>query len=225
MGRPKGCNKDKRDSGRFITLPVCVLDSPAYLTASPHARMLLLDLAVQYRGNNNGDLAATWGAMRKRGWRSKDTLHRALQELLAHNLICEARKGSRPRKPTLYAVLWLSLDECGGKLDMSSVAYAKLRGTYQQFKTPAKLPTNFDGNGCKVLTPPTGPKSPAHRASRAENRDFCAPPAGLLYRYTRQYPAFRGCACPWHCDEQWGRCPAVSPDRDRYACCGVARYC
>ena len=47
----------KADKGAFLRLPLSVLQSQAYVKASPYARMLLIDLAMQYRGDNNGDLA------------------------------------------------------------------------------------------------------------------------------------------------------------------------
>ena len=62
--------KDKRDGGGFVTVPLSVLNSRAYIEATPHARMLLFDLFVQYRGSNNGDLCAAWKFMQPRGWRS-----------------------------------------------------------------------------------------------------------------------------------------------------------
>lgn len=111
--------KDKSDKGAFLRLPQSVLQSRAYLTAGPHARMLLIDLAMQYRGDNNGDLCAAWKIMQPRGWRSELTLQRAKVELIDLGLIVETRKGARPNKASLYAVTWCALDDCNGKLDIS----------------------------------------------------------------------------------------------------------
>lgn len=109
--------KARRNSGWFFRMPVEVLDSPAYCGLSFKARALLFDLGAQYRGNNNGDLAAPWSWMRPRGWKSKDTLRRALMELLSAGMIEQTRQGGL-HCPTLYAVTWLGIDECGGKLDI-----------------------------------------------------------------------------------------------------------
>jgi len=46
------------DAGAFARLPIAVLNSCAYVEAGAHARMLLIDLFAQYRGDNNGDLCA-----------------------------------------------------------------------------------------------------------------------------------------------------------------------
>lgn len=121
--------KDKRDGGAFITLPLSVLNSRAYIEASPYARMLLIDLFMQYRGDNNGDLCAAWKFMRLRGWRSEATLNKAKRELIELGLIVETRKGARPNKASLYAVTWCALDACGGKLDITPRGFP--RGAYK----------------------------------------------------------------------------------------------
>ena len=79
--------KDKRDGGAFISVPLSVLNSRAYLGLSSYARMLLFDLFAQYRGENNGDLCAAWKYMQPRGWRSEATLQNAKRELIASGLI------------------------------------------------------------------------------------------------------------------------------------------
>lgn len=119
MARTREKFKARRDSGWFFRMPVEVLDSRTYCALSFKARALLLDLGAQYRGNNNGDLAAPWSWMRKRGWVSKDTLHRALKELLETGMIELTRQGGL-HCPSLYAVTWLGIDECSGKLDIKA---------------------------------------------------------------------------------------------------------
>lgn len=122
--------KQKRDAGAFVIIPHAVLHSEAYLSLPAFAKTLLIDLALQYRGDNNGDLCAAWKLMKKRGWKSEATLHRAKLQLIAGGFIFETRKGARPNKASLYAVTWLALDECGGKLDVSVKAFP--RGAYRQ---------------------------------------------------------------------------------------------
>lgn len=116
----------RRNNGWFFRMPVEVLDSPTYCALSFKARALLLDLGAQYRGNNNGDMAAPWSWMKVRGWKSKDTLRRALMELLAAGMIEQTRQGGL-HCPTLYAVTWLAIDECGRKLDVRPTAVASGR--------------------------------------------------------------------------------------------------
>lgn len=121
--------KEKRDGGAFVSVPLSVLNSRAYLDASPYSRMLLFDLLAQYRGDNNGDLCAAWKFMKPRGWRSEATLNGAKRQLLELELIVETRKGARPNKASLYALTWYALDHCSGKLDMKPQAFP--RGAYR----------------------------------------------------------------------------------------------
>lgn len=120
---------EKRDGGGFITLPLSVLNGAAYLGLGAHARMLLFDIAAQYRGNNNGDLCAAWKVMKLRGWKSEETLHKAKRELLESNLIAETRKGAFPNKCALFGLTWHALDDCNGKLDISAQSFP--RGAYK----------------------------------------------------------------------------------------------
>ena len=144
--------KDKRDSGPFVTLPLSVLDSRAYIEASPHARMLLVDLLMQYRGDNNGDLSAAWKFMKLRGWRSEETLAKAKRALLDLRLIVETRKGARPNKCSLYAVTWCALDPCGGKLELMPQSFP--RGAYRQRDAlPPMKPKNASLTTPAVVVP------------------------------------------------------------------------
>ena len=106
-----------------MTFPHEVLNSVAFIGLSAHARMLLLDLAAQYKGNNNGDLCAAWTLMHPRGWKSEETLHKAKRQLLERGLVAETRKGARPNKAALYGLTWFTLDDCKGKLDMSQAQF------------------------------------------------------------------------------------------------------
>ena len=98
-----------------------LMDNENFRTLTPRATKLLIDMASQFRGNNNGDLAATWSLLRTRGWNSKDQIAKGLEELLGRGWIVKCKQGMRiPPVPTLYALTWLAIDECGGKLDRSS---------------------------------------------------------------------------------------------------------
>ncbi|MDB5762459.1 MAG: hypothetical protein JWQ21_1454 [Herminiimonas sp.] len=110
--------KEARGGGAFLPFRLDVLRSQALATLSPYAAKLLLDLASQWQLGRNGDASAAFeNVLRARGWRSKATLHKALKELLASGLVILTRQGSLHRC-SLYALGWLAIDECGGKLDM-----------------------------------------------------------------------------------------------------------
>jgi len=95
-----------------------MLQSPQWAALSAHALKLLLDLAAQHDGKNNGDLCAAWRLMAARGWRSRDTLGKALAELEESGWIVRTRQGGRHRA-SLYAITWRAIDDCGGKLDLA----------------------------------------------------------------------------------------------------------
>ena len=121
--------KDKRDGGTFIAIPRSVIESDAYMGLSAQAKALLIDIFAQYRGDNNGDLCAAWTVMKRRGWKSEETLNNAKKALLRSGLLVETRKGCRPNKCSLYAVTWCTLDYCNGKLDITPQGFP--RGAYR----------------------------------------------------------------------------------------------
>jgi len=117
----KGRPGRRGGSPPFVRLFHSLLDSPRYIVLSHTAKTLLVDVARHYNGRNNGDLAITPKVMKKRGWRSNSTLRRALRELLDTELLMLTRQGGR-NKCSLYALTWLPVDECGGKLDIKPCA-------------------------------------------------------------------------------------------------------
>lgn len=86
-------------------------------------------LGHQYRGRNNGDLAATHTMLSDWGGMAKGTLARALRELQTRDLIIKSREHRRGRdgaKPALYALTWLPVDDCPGKgLEISATTKAR----------------------------------------------------------------------------------------------------
>ena len=120
--------KRRRLTGRqttnsFLSLPHHVLNHENFRCLSPRATKLVIDIAAQYRGNNNGDLCAPLSLMRKRGWNSSDQLNKAKKELVEKDVIRVSRQGGL-NKCNLYALTWLRIDECGGKLDIASTITA-----------------------------------------------------------------------------------------------------
>ena len=120
--------KRRRITGRqttnpFVQLPYHVLNHENFRTLSPRATKLLIDIAAQYRGNNNGDLSATLSLMKKRRWNSNDQLDKAKKELIKQDVIQLTRQGGR-NKCNLYALTWFPIDECKGKLDIASTTTA-----------------------------------------------------------------------------------------------------
>lgn len=94
-------------------------NQPSPASVLSHMAAHLLDnLVAQFNGTNNGDLSAAPKIMKLYGWTSQGSVHSALTELLANGFIEQTRQGGR-NKCSLYALTWLAIDECGGKLDVS----------------------------------------------------------------------------------------------------------
>lgn len=104
-------------------LPHDVTDSDAFKSLSAHAVKLLIDICQQYYGCNNGDFTVAWSYMRKRGWKSRDTLGRKLKELIDAGFIEQTRQGGK-HQCNLYAMTWEAIDECKGKLDVKETRVA-----------------------------------------------------------------------------------------------------
>ena len=125
----------RRASGHFVKLTSTVYRSENFKKLSGSAVKLLIEIALQYRGYNNGDLQASISLMRERGWKSSATLNRARQELLHYGFIEQTRQGGLG-KCSLFAITWESVDECDGKLEVRptrtpSLDFQLTRPTYR----------------------------------------------------------------------------------------------
>jgi hypothetical protein len=104
-------------------IPKQVVKSEAYNMLSGWSVRLLVDIAKQYNGFNNGDLQAVFSILSKWGWNSKGTLDRAKKQLLDSGFIVQTRQGGKHRC-SLYAITWYHIDECKGKLDVKPTKVA-----------------------------------------------------------------------------------------------------
>lgn len=135
--------KGRKESGTFMKVPTAVLRSPNYCGLSLKAKALILDIGARYNGYNNGDLAAPYSWMQALGWRSKGTLHNALQELRQAGMI-ELTKQGGLHGPSLYAFTWLPIDACKAHPEITETHVAS--GAWQQ---PAAV-----NDAVKIILPP-----------------------------------------------------------------------
>lgn len=117
-------NAERGEKGGYAPLYYCVIRSQTYGNLSAYAVKLVNDLLSQYFGSNNGDLSAAYSLMKKRGWKSKGTLNRAIKELLETGIIEVSRQGGR-HKCSLYALTFYAVDDCKGKLDIQATSAPK----------------------------------------------------------------------------------------------------
>ena len=132
-----------RDKGGFIALPHAVVDSPAFQRLSHPARSLLIEIARQLLGDNNGRLLASRAHMASRGWKSADVISRAKRELVASGFIHETVRGHRPNRASWYALTWYGLPS-HPKYDHEALA-TFVRSAYN--RNPPLIPPDGQPNG------------------------------------------------------------------------------
>lgn len=100
---------------RFAGFPFEMLECLNYTRLSTRGKALLLDLRMQFKGSQNGNIDATWSRLSKQDcWNSKETLNLAIQELLHYGFITRTRKGKRiggKHYPSLYALSWEPIND------------------------------------------------------------------------------------------------------------------
>src|SRR5690349_2893639 len=94
---------------RFVSLPCSLLSHASFQELSGGSAKLPLALNAGYGGNNNGPPTAPFSRMKSFGFNSKETVARALRELIAFGYIVRTRT-QRLREPALYAVTWLPIN-------------------------------------------------------------------------------------------------------------------
>ncbi len=105
--------KDYRKGGLpfgFVPIPKEVLKSTEFGTLTASAKALMLDLAAQYTGKNNGRLCPSFDVMQRCGWTSKHTLLRAKRALLECDFALQTRIGHPPRTAEWIGFTWWKLD-------------------------------------------------------------------------------------------------------------------
>lgn len=98
----------------FLQLYRYVLDSPQWADLPATSVKLLLELARQYKGNNNGNLTVTLSMLKPRGFTSEPTIWKHLHILEERGWIVKTRQGGRHIGCNLYAITWEPIDECDG---------------------------------------------------------------------------------------------------------------
>lgn len=104
--------KGRKIRGRFAHLPRDAMEHPAVATLSHAQFRVLVLMAGQYNGKNNGALGLTAKQAAQQGIGSQRTFYKALRELEHRGLIERTFPASRiPPRPTMYAITWRNIDE------------------------------------------------------------------------------------------------------------------
>ncbi|RZA06563.1 MAG: hypothetical protein EOP02_38200 [Proteobacteria bacterium] len=165
-----------RDAGGFVALPWAVLDSPAFLKLSHPAKALLLELARQCHGDDNGRLLLSRVHLASRGWKSADVIQRAKTELLEAEFVFQTVQGCRPNKASWYAVTWHKLGKLQG-FD-PGIERAFRQGAYR--KNDVLCPSPGQGRAPIAPSPGQGSASPVPSpgAIRGKSGTSSVPSAG-----------------------------------------------
>ncbi|HBK44164.1 MAG: hypothetical protein A2X74_00360 [Polynucleobacter sp. GWA2_45_21] len=105
----------KREVEPFVQIPSEVLNSAAYKDLSYSARAILVEMLHFYRGNNNGSIYIAAKTVINRGL-SKNTMTKAVKELIAHGFIYQTRRGgSLSGVCSLFAITWKLINKGEGQ--------------------------------------------------------------------------------------------------------------
>lgn len=102
--------------GRHIRIPHVIMDTEAYLSLLPPARVVLQELLKAYNGSNNGKLGLSVRRAAERSCISKDSAARAFQALEDAGFIEMTTKGSfrlKNRHASEWRITWLKCDLTG----------------------------------------------------------------------------------------------------------------
>lgn len=140
----------------YLAIEWRVIDSPAYADLSFSARAVLVQMTRQLTKDNNGHLQVTLSYMRRFGF-GKNTLTRAIAELISHGMIYRSRSGGYQQGAAQYAVTWLSITKREG------VFLAGFKSCAWRDWLPADKKTPPPKKGCSnpqngERTTPTTPK-------------------------------------------------------------------
>ena len=100
--------------GNFAGIPRYAIECDAFKSLRGNSVKLLVLLASQYKGNNNGDLTITH-SINKRDFKSSQTMYSARDELEKKGFIATNAYGGMScggyKLPTLYAIMWLPVND------------------------------------------------------------------------------------------------------------------
>ena len=106
--------KRKKEKADFAGIPRYIVRCDAFKSLSGNAVKLLVHLAYQFKGRNNGDLLITHSLLKKY-FKSNQTMYRARDELEQKGFIAINVYGGMSyggyKAPTLYALTWLKVDD------------------------------------------------------------------------------------------------------------------
>lgn len=107
-----------KNSTNFAGIPRHIIEHKSYKSIGYSARDLLILLAYQYKGKNNGNLVITWSLL-KDYFGSNTTMYKARNSLYKAGFIVinayGGKSGNGTKLPHLYALTWAPINELKGE--------------------------------------------------------------------------------------------------------------
>ena len=120
----KSNKRPERISGGYLSIPWAVFDSVAFKGSTAAARSLMIALARQANGFNNGHLQMTQSWMKEMGYTNLQQNKNARDELIERGLIVYTRRGGLNMGADNFAITWLDISNFSG-LDITFREYEK----------------------------------------------------------------------------------------------------
>lgn len=144
--------------GLYSAIPHAVLDGAAFKGASHPAKALLFELMRQHTGGNNGHLHLSFSWLQRRGWKSRDVIQRAREELIERGLLIQTRQGGLNIGASRYALTWLHISNYVGleieRKDYHPGAWGFLDDLPIAHKNASASPPAGKGNTASRYSPP-----------------------------------------------------------------------
>lgn len=110
LRKPRAPHRADLRGGRFLGIPVAVLDSEAYRLLSPIAKVTLFCIAKRFLGHNNGKLGISYREIaRELNRKNQAPIGPAIAQLMQHGLVALETEGQwRPRLAREYRLTFVS---------------------------------------------------------------------------------------------------------------------
>ena len=129
----KSKKRPEHIKGGYLAISWSVFDSEAFKGATAPARALLIALARQWNGFNNGHLQMTQQWMKEKGYTNLNQNMKARDECVERGLIVYTRRGGLNMGADNFALTWIDISNYKG-LDITLKEYDK--GAYLRCELP-----------------------------------------------------------------------------------------
>lgn len=136
MAKSNKTGRTRGSMGRFISLPLYMLQSAAWRSLSPVERCCYLEIIQRYNGSNNGRLAMSARSLALAIGVNRATSSRALQSLIAVGLIEVVQSSAFSCKVKRAAEYRVTIHRCDVTGDLPSKTFMRWQPENQNTAAP-----------------------------------------------------------------------------------------